>query len=91
MAVTGGKLDNEPRKLPMCENACLIILVLVVPEPRKDHAVVMCRFARDCMDKLKPLLKKLEVVLGPDTGDLSMRFGLHSGPGKRPISWIPNP
>jgi hypothetical protein len=31
----------------------------------------MCRFAKDCLDKLKPLLKKLEVVLGPDTG----RFG----------------
>jgi class 3 adenylate cyclase len=51
-----------------------------VPEPRKDHAVVMCRFAKDCFDTLKPLLKKLEVALGPDTGDLSMRFGLHSGP-----------
>ena len=56
------------------------VAVTGVPEPRKDHAVVMCRFAKDCMDKLKPLLKKLEVVLGPDTGDLSMRFGIHSGP-----------
>jgi hypothetical protein len=26
------------------------------------------------------LTRKLEVVLGPDTADLSMRFGLHSGP-----------
>ncbi|CAB9507971.1 Receptor-type guanylate cyclase gcy [Seminavis robusta] len=56
------------------------VAVTGVPEPRKDHAVVMCRFAKDCLDKLRPLLKKLELVLGPDTGDLSMRFGLHSGP-----------
>ena len=26
------------------------------------------------------VVKQLEVVLGPDTGELLMRFGLHSGP-----------
>ena len=26
------------------------------------------------------ITKELEVTLGPDTGDLGMRFGLHSGP-----------
>ena len=25
-------------------------------------------------------MRNLETTLGPDTGDLSMRFGLHSGP-----------
>ena len=29
---------------------------------------------------MQVLTKELEVKLGPDTGDLSMRFGLHSGP-----------
>jgi class 3 adenylate cyclase len=24
--------------------------------------------------------RELEITLGPETGDLSMRFGLHSGP-----------
>ena len=43
-------------------------------------AVVMARFARDCMTKVHTLTKRLEVSLGPDTGDLSMRIGLHSGP-----------
>lgn len=32
------------------------------------------------MKKMQVLAKELEVKLGPDTGDLSMRFGLHSGP-----------
>ena len=68
----------------------------------------MCRFARDCLQVMEILTKKLEVKLGPDTGEvghslnfvewiwksklnehgvfrsmqqLSMRFGLHSGPG----------
>ena len=51
-----------------------------LPDPREDHAVVMAIFARECMKKMQVLAKELEVKLGPDTGDLSMRFGLHSGP-----------
>jgi class 3 adenylate cyclase len=56
------------------------VAVTGLPEPRKDHALAMARFARDCNAKLMRLVKQLEVTLGPDTGDLSMRFGLHSGP-----------
>lgn len=40
----------------------------------------MARFARECLKTVDELVKQLEVVLGPDTGDLKMRFGLHSGP-----------
>ena len=40
----------------------------------------MARFARDCLAQANSLTKKLEVTLGPDTGDLCMRIGLHSGP-----------
>ena len=40
----------------------------------------MARFARDCLFKTNELTRKLERVLGPDTGDLAMRIGLHSGP-----------
>ena len=50
-----------------------------IPEPRKDHATAMCRFARDCLAKTKDLVKKLESTLGPDTADLHMRIGIHSG------------
>ena len=51
-----------------------------MPDPRKDHAVQMCRFAKDIMKKMRHLTKELEVTLGPDTGDLSLRVGIHSGP-----------
>ena len=37
----------------------------------------MAIFARECLKKMQVLAKELEVKLGPDTGDLSMRFGLH--------------
>jgi class 3 adenylate cyclase len=57
------------------------VAVAGLPEPRKDHAVVMARFAHECNLKLHRLVKELEVTLvGPDAGYLSMRFGLCSGP-----------
>lgn len=33
------------------------------PEPRKDHAIVMARFARDCLRNLRGLLEQLEEKL----------------------------
>lgn len=56
------------------------VAVSGLPDPRKDHAVAMSRFAIDCMQKMHKLTKKLEVRLGPDTADLDIRFGMHSGP-----------
>ena len=53
------------------------VAVCGLPEPRKDHAIVMSRFARDCLTQMQVLTKKLETSLGPDTGDLSLRIGLH--------------
>jgi Adenylate and Guanylate cyclase catalytic domain len=47
------------------------VAVTGLPEPRKDHAVLMCRFAYECLQVMNDLTKKLEVTLGPDTGDLS--------------------
>jgi class 3 adenylate cyclase len=40
----------------------------------------MARFARDCISEHIALSKQLELTLGPDTGDLRIRVGLHSGP-----------
>lgn len=51
------------------------VAVCGLPEPRKDHAAVMCRFASDCMYRMQNLVKALEVSLGPDTGDLGLRIG----------------
>jgi len=56
------------------------VAVAGLPEPRADHAIVMAKFARECMKKMNEVTKRLEVSLGPETGDLTMRFGLHSGP-----------
>jgi Adenylate and Guanylate cyclase catalytic domain len=56
------------------------VAVCGLPEPAKDHAVTMARFSRDCMRKMWALTNSLEASLGPDTGDLTMRMGLHSGP-----------
>eukprot|EP00980_Cylindrotheca_fusiformis_P016353 scaffold4870_cov135-Cylindrotheca_fusiformis.AAC.3 len=50
-----------------------------LPEPTDDHAVVACRFARDCLKKMKDATLRLEVALGPDTSDLDLRTGIHSG------------
>jgi class 3 adenylate cyclase len=56
------------------------VAVTGFPEPQDDHAVRMAKFARDCLAKVPEITKRLEQRLGPDTGDLRVRFGLHSGP-----------
>jgi hypothetical protein len=56
------------------------VAVVGLPTPRKRHAVVMARFASLCLRRSDRLFKELEVSLGPSTGDLSVRIGLHSGP-----------
>lgn len=40
----------------------------------------MARFAFDCLTAMKTVVKQLETRLGPDTADLALRIGLHSGP-----------
>ncbi|KAL7556532.1 hypothetical protein ACA910_018274 [Epithemia clementina (nom. ined.)] len=55
------------------------VAVAGLPEPRKDHAVAMARFATDALTTTQEVVKRLEVNLGPDTGDLGVRIGLHSG------------
>ena len=40
----------------------------------------MARFARDCLYSFQVQSRQLEVTLGPDTADLTIRVGLHSGP-----------
>jgi class 3 adenylate cyclase len=50
-----------------------------VPMVRKDHAVAMARFSRNCLFKINELTRALEVSLGPDTADLGFLIGLHSG------------
>jgi class 3 adenylate cyclase len=51
-----------------------------VPHCRKDHAIVMARFACDCRSKVQQLIPELQATLGPGTEELMFRIGLHSGP-----------
>lgn len=56
------------------------VAVTGVPNKQKNHAVLMAKFASACLLKMSDVVKTLEVLLGPDTADLSMRFGMNSGP-----------
>lgn len=56
------------------------VAVAGLPDPQPNHAVIMARFATACVQRMNQVVKQLERTLGPDTGDLEMRFGLHSGP-----------
>eukprot|EP00538_Stauroneis_constricta_P012892 CAMPEP_0119571340 /NCGR_PEP_ID=MMETSP1352-20130426/44071_1 /TAXON_ID=265584 /ORGANISM="Stauroneis constricta, Strain CCMP1120" /LENGTH=1278 /DNA_ID=CAMNT_0007621019 /DNA_START=47 /DNA_END=3883 /DNA_ORIENTATION=- len=56
------------------------VAVCGLPTERKHHAIVMVRFAADCRAKMTQLTRALCTTLGPSTADLSMRFGLNSGP-----------
>eukprot|EP00980_Cylindrotheca_fusiformis_P018538 scaffold6132_cov80-Cylindrotheca_fusiformis.AAC.1 len=50
-----------------------------LPEPVENHAVTASKFALDCLKKMRESTLKLEVTLGPDTADLELRVGIHSG------------
>lgn len=56
------------------------LAVTGLPDPQANHAVIMARFAYECRQKLKEVVRELSVTLGPGTSDLSMKFGMHSGP-----------
>ncbi|KAG7374673.1 adenylate/guanylate cyclase with GAF and PAS/PAC sensor domain [Nitzschia inconspicua] len=56
------------------------VAVCGLPEKRDDHSVVIAKFAVACLNTFKVLVKELEYELGPGTGDLRLRTGLHSGP-----------
>lgn len=56
------------------------VAVAGLPDPRPNHALVMAKFAKDCMYAMGRACASLEVTLGPDTTELKLRVGLHSGP-----------
>lgn len=51
-----------------------------VPNPQKDHAVIMAKFAAEAMNAMNQLIhNELVHTLGADTANLQMRVGMHSG------------
>jgi class 3 adenylate cyclase len=55
------------------------VAVCGIPDARKNHALLMCRFARDCLHAMRKLVVEMSDTLGPDTLELKLRIGLHSG------------
>lgn len=52
-----------------------------LPRPQRHHAIIMAKFANDCLGKLGELMREdLVDRLGEDTASLGIRIGLHSGP-----------
>jgi len=51
-----------------------------LPIKQPKHAVIMAKFAKKSLKRYETLIKKLETHLGPDTVDLGLRMGIHSGP-----------
>jgi class 3 adenylate cyclase len=56
------------------------VAVTGLPHPNKNHAVIMARFASECISAMIELTRELEITLGPGTSNLKIRIGLHSGP-----------
>ncbi|CAJ1939564.1 unnamed protein product [Cylindrotheca closterium] len=51
-----------------------------IPTYRKDHAVLMVKYAHKISRAMTHMTQTLETTLGPDTADLLLRIGIHSGP-----------
>lgn len=51
-----------------------------LPNPQPDHAVIMVRFASECLVRLNALLGSLSETMGDDTAELGIRVGMDSGP-----------
>jgi class 3 adenylate cyclase len=56
------------------------VAVTGVPEAQQEHALIMVKFAAECMLRLRQLLVDMSDDYGRDTQDLALRIGLHSGP-----------
>ena len=43
------------------------VAVTGLPEPQERHAIIMAKFARDCLETMYRVTQQLEVTLGPDS------------------------
>ena len=46
------------------------VAVTGLPDKQTTHALIMARFAQDCLEKMYEILQYLELKLGPDTTEL---------------------
>lgn len=59
---------------------CSFLAATGLPNPQKNHHLIMCRFATECLNKMKSVTRELEPSLGAGTTELALRVGLHCGP-----------
>jgi hypothetical protein len=50
--------------------------VVGLPEPRRNHAIVMVKFANDMLVEMSAIVSALETRLGPGTANLRIRVGV---------------
>jgi class 3 adenylate cyclase len=50
-----------------------------IPEAQPLHAVILVKFAHDCLEKIHVVTQELADKLGEDTMELVMRIGINSG------------
>ena len=51
------------------------VAVCGLPVVNHQHAIVMAKFARECMEAVHDVIRELELTLGPDTSELAIRVG----------------
>lgn len=79
--LVSGKCIPEARVSHVsCSSLCSYVACCGLPVPRSDHAVAIAQFAIVCVKEMNRIVTALEPHLGPGTGDLRIRVGLHSGP-----------
>ena len=55
------------------------VAVTGLPVEQPDHCLRMCRYAYRAMGLFRAHVNALAMTLGPDTAELQLRAGIHSG------------
>ena len=73
------EVNNSPQPFNFLKILQCYVAVAGIPDQCDDHALAVAKFARDCMHKMPAVVRKLEILLGPDTADLELRIGINTG------------
>jgi class 3 adenylate cyclase len=77
-----GGFDKIARRQGVCKIETVgdrYVAVSGFPDFQPDHAGRMAQFAQKCVTKFHRCVRQLDLTLGPDTSDLKVRIGIHSG------------